>query len=114
MCNCRLRQKESVGGRRHDTESGDTAEHDEDDGEGVVDHEDRPGGETGKEPLDENEEDVLHDDKEGPKTGYLERFGEVEKIPPVFPPVATENMNLPESELYLRGSTDPNDVLERH
>ena len=26
---------ESVGGRRHDTESEDTAEHDEDDGEGV-------------------------------------------------------------------------------
>ena len=65
---------------------------DEDDGEGVVDHEDRPGGETGGEPLDENEEGVLHDDKKGPKEGDLERFREVEKISPVFASVAPEYM----------------------
>ena len=37
---------------------------DEDDDEGVVDHEDRPGGETGGEPLDKHEEGVLHDNEE--------------------------------------------------
>ena len=67
-------------------------EMDQDNDERVVNREGRPGGETGREPLDENEEDVFHDDEERPEAGNLERFGEVEKISPVFPSVAPEYM----------------------